>query len=200
MVSININTQNVVKALRNQAADMKWVNQNLVNDLLKGARTAQETHMRSAFTIRNQSFLKNSLKITKYASRANPSGTLAMVDIRRNSQENLWSKFESGGTKRSLSGKNVAVPTRLAWPNRGRALPTRNRPRNLTNSFVVKDNGNSVILQRTRRTVKPMYTLVPQVRIPPLLRFEQNTSRYINSNVDSTFNRLLDITLRKNNL
>jgi len=207
MISIHINTSAVQQGLAGLRADMKWVQQNTVNDLLKGAQEAQYNTMRKNFTIRNNAFLKYSVRIN-FASRTSPMGTLYIGDLGGKNTSNIWNKFEGGGTKTPKTSKNVSVPSTEAWGNRGRQLSAKNKPRALPRSFVIKSGGQQYIFNRVGRrskktssgrdnNIKMMYTLKDSVKIPDRLNFYSTVIPYIEQNYMQVTNKLLEVSIRK---
>lgn len=211
MISIRINAREVEQSINGLRADMEWVLQNTVNDLLKGAREEQLKTMRATFTIRNESFLKNSIRITQYATRQTPTGILGVADLGNKKTSDIWNRFEGGGTKTPTTSKNLAIPSVISWSNRARALPKSSRPRNLKRSFVIKDGGDTYIFNRVGKkskkdssgrdpNIKFMYVLKNGVRIPDRLKFYQTVVPYVEQNYNDTINRLLAVSLRKRGL
>jgi len=180
-----------------------------INSTLVGAQGVQISKMRNNFTIRNEAFLRNSIRI-KFASPKPIGGTIGgsifIADLGGKKTSNIWNPFESGGIKRPTKGKNIAVPTDNAWPNRNRVKPERNKPRNLANSFVVKEGANSFIFSRKGKTrrknttgrdpnVKLMYVLTKSTPIPRKLFFYNTVLPYIRNKGSSHFNDELRRTI-----
>jgi hypothetical protein len=200
MIAIKLNTKNVEQGLSGLRADMPWVISSTINDLLKEAQQEQYKTMRRNFTIRNEAFLKYSVRLA-FAKRNNPEGKIFMADLGGKNTSEIWERFEGGGTKTPKSSKYVAVPSPNAWANKGRPLPKSKRPRNLKNSFVIKDGSESAIYQRVgpkkRSTIQRMYILTPSVRIPDRLHFYKTVIPVVRDNYESTINRLLAVSLSK---
>lgn len=206
-IRIKIDTKQLEDSILGIKADIPWVIQNTINDILKLAQAEQYTTMRKNFTIRNEAFLKYSVRI-KFASRQSLTGTLSIADVGGKGTADIWNTFEGGGTKTPKKSKNLAVPSLNAWPNRAGNKPQRNKPRNLINSFILKRGGTTFIMQRKgkRRKVdgsgrevntKLMYTLTSGVRIPDKLHFYDTVVPVINQNFDTTLDRLLRVSARK---
>jgi len=208
MINIIADTDPLQKSLMGLAADSKWVLQNTINTLLKGAQQEQYKTMRNNFTIRNEAFLKFSIRL-QFATRQSGSGRIFVGDLGGKKTSDIWKTFEGGGTKTPSRSKNVAVPTDGAWPNRGRVKPPRNKPRNLARSFVVKSGSNEFILNRvgtrsrltgsgTDANLRLMYVLTRSVRIPDKLHFYDTILPYINRNYGSVALDALRYSARKN--
>ena len=206
-IRIKIDTKELEDSLIGIKADIPWVIQNTINDILKLAQAEQYTTMRKNFTIRNEAFLKYSVRI-KFATRQSLTGTLSIADVGGKQTADIWNTFEGGGTKTPKKSKNIAVPSLNAWPNRAGNKPQRNKPRNLVNSFILKRGGTTFIMQRKgkRRKVdgsgrevntKLMYTLTSGVRIPDKLHFYDTVVPVINQNFNTTLDRLLRVSARK---
>ena len=206
-IRIKINTKGLEDSILGIKADIPWVIQNTINDILKLAQEAQYDTMRKNFTIRNEAFLKYSVRI-KFATRQSLSGTLSIADVGGKGTADIWNTFEGGGRKTPKKSKNLAVPSLNAWPNRSGNKPQRNKPRNLINSFILKRGGTTFIMQRKgkRRKVdgsgrevntKLMYTLTSGVRIPNKLHFYDTVVPVVNQNFDRTVERLLRVSVKK---
>ena len=201
---IKADFSNIEKSLDGLKADMPWVIQNTINNTLKGAQEVQLQTMRKNFTIRNETFLKYSVRL-QFATRQSGMGRIFIADIGGKKTSNIWNRFEGGGTKTPTSGKYVAVPTQNAWPNKSRPIPQRNKPRNLDKSFVVKKGTNSFIVARKGRYVKSnpnantklMFVLTPSVRIPDKLHFYSTIVPYVNSNMSRFAQDALQYSMKK---
>ena len=204
---IKANFEPIIKSIDGLKADMPWVIQNTINNTLKGAQQAQYETMRKNFTIRNETFLKYSVRL-QFANKQTQSGRIFIADIGGKKTSNIWNKFEGGGTKTPTKGKYVAVPTEQAWGNRNRPLQQRNKPRNLDRSFVVKKGTNTFIAARKGKrsrldgsgndaNVKLMYYLTPSVRIPDKLHFYSTIIPYINQNIIGIADDALRYSMRK---
>lgn len=196
------------KSLNGLRADMPWVLQNTINNLLKGAQQEQYKTMRNNFTIRNEAFLKYSVRL-EFASRKSGAGRIFIGDLGGKRTSDIWKKFEGGGQKTPSKSRNVAVPTDDAWPNRARVKPQRNKPRNLARSFVVEDGGKQFIFNRVGRRPRPtgsgtdanirlMYVLTKSVRIPDKLNFYDTILPYINKNYQAVSLDALQYSANKN--
>lgn len=203
-VQIKVNLDEVKDSINGLKADMPWVLQNTINNLLKGAQQKQFETMRNNFTIRNETFLKYSVRL-QFATRQSETGRIYIADIGGKNTSNIWTQFEGGGTKTPTRGKYVAVPTQNAWPNKSKPIPQRNKPRNLDKSFVVKKGTNTFIVARKGRYVKSnpnantkvMFVLTPGVRIPDRLHFYSTIIPYINQNFNMTMNDALQYSMKK---
>ena len=197
-VSIRIRDEELRSSLIGLKADIPWVIQNTINDILKSAQQAQYATMRNNFTIRNEAFLKYSVKLA-FASRSSQRGSISMVGL-GSQAESVFATFETGGTK-TPQGKNIAVPSTNAWPNRGSKRPERNAPRNLQNSFVMKKGGNKFIMVRKGKGRKKppvlMYSLEQSVRIPSRLHFMDTVIPLINREFQPTLEKLLRVSATK---
>lgn len=196
----------VKKSLDGLRADMPWVIQNSINNILKGAQQEQYATMRKNFTIRNEAFLKFSVRL-QFATRTSGFGRIFIADIGGKKTSDIWNRFEGGAIKTPTKGKNIAIPSDSAWGNRNRPLLQRNKPRNLARSFVVKKGGNTFILTRKGRNVKLdgsgrdanvklMYTLKPNVRIPDKLHFYATLIPYVRDNYTQFVDDSLKFSLK----
>lgn len=197
----------VKKSLDGIKADMPWVIQNSINNLLKGAQEEQYKTMRQNFTIRNEAFLKFSVRL-QFAARNTNFGSIFIADLGGKKTSDIWNRFEGGGTKTPTKGKNIAIPTDDAWGNRNRPLPKRNKPRNLARSFVIKKGNTTLILARKGKkrkldgagndaNIKVMYTLKPGVRIPDRLHFYATLIPYVRNNAQRFMNDSLQYSIKQ---
>jgi hypothetical protein len=206
-VTITLKNYDIVKkSLDGVRADMPWVIQNSINNILKGAQQEQYATMRKNFTIRNEAFLKFSVRL-QFATRQSGFGRIFIADLGGKKTSNIWNRFEGGAIKTPTKGKNIAIPSNNAWGNRNRPLLQRNRPRNLARSFVIKKGGNTFILARKGRkakldgsgndaNIKLMYTLKPNVRIPDKLHFYATLIPYVRNNYTQFVDDSLKFSLK----
>ena len=204
---IKFDTTKLENSIAGMKADLPWVIQNTINDVLKIAQEAQYVTMRKNFTIRNEAFLKYSVRI-KFATRSSRTGVLYIADLPGKKTADIWNTFEGGGTKTPKKSKNLAVPSLNAWPNKSRNKPQRNKPRNLINSFILKRGANTFIMQRKGKrkkldgsgrdtNTKLMYTLTSGVRIPDKLHFYDTVIPVVKANLQPTLNKLLRVSIAK---
>ena len=206
-VYIKANFKPIMDSLDGLKADMPWVIQNTINNTLKGGQELQLQTMRNNFTIRNETFLKYSVRL-QFANRQNQTGRIFIADLGGKKTSDIWNKFEGGGTKTPTRGKNIAIPTEQAWGNRKRILPQRNKPRNLDRSFLIKKGTTTFIATRKGKrarldgsgrdaNVKLMYQLSPSVRIPDKLHFYSTLIPYINTNMPRFADDALQYSMKK---
>lgn len=207
MIKIVADFKPIMNSMEGLKADMPWVIQNTINNTLKGAQEAQLGTMRRNFTIRNEAFLKFSVRL-QFAQRNNPIGRIFIADIGGKKTSDIWNKFEGGGVKTPTRGKNIAIPTEQAWGNRKRVLPQRNKPRNLDRSFLIKKGTTTFIATRKGKrarldgsgrdaNVKLMFQLSPSVRIPDKLNFYSTVIPYINDNWSRFATDALQYSMKK---
>jgi hypothetical protein len=207
MITIKVNTKDVERGLSGLRSDFPWVISNTINDLLKEAQTAQYQTMRRNFTIRNETFLKYSVRLA-FANRRDLSGRLFIADIGGKNTSQIWNKFEGGGTKTPTRSQNLSIPSTEAWGNRARPLPARNKPRNMARSFVIKSRGKQYIFNRKGtkskkdsngrdKNITMMFTLKSGARIPDKLNFYSTVVPIIDKNYNITLNKLLQVSLQK---
>ena len=208
-IRVSVDIRDVARAFNALEADMEWVGSSTINDVLKLAQDAQYTTMRENFTIRNEAFLKYSVRL-QFAKRGEYEGSIYIANLPGKQTSNIWEKFEGGGVKTPTKGKNIAVPTNDAWPNRSRVKPQRNKPRNLDRSFVVKKGTNTFIATRKGKrsrldgsgrdaNIKLMYVLEPNVRIPDKLNFYATTVPVIQKNIIPVATKLLQKSIDRIN-
>ena len=197
-VSIRIRDEELKKSLAGLKADVPWVTQNAINDTLKSAQEAQWATMRSKFTIRNEAFLKYSVKL-KFATRASQTGMIYIADMPGKKTSDIWETFEGGGRRTPYGSKYITVPTDKARSGKNSVVSKSKRPRSLQDSFVLESNNNKFIAQRKgkKQKLQIMYILKDSVPIPDLLNFYSTVVPTIQRNIQPNITKLLLVSMRK---
>lgn len=192
-VTINIDANEVLGVLANIPGSARYKLQQLINNSLVDAQRMQYGKMRNQFTIRNEAFLKNSVRI-QFAKREvdadRMEGSIYIANLGGKNTSDIWTGFEAGSIKKSKSGGKVAIPTDNAWPNRNRVKPVRNKPRNLKNSFISREGNKTFVFERKGKkskkdttgrdkNVKLMYVLKDSAKLPRRLYFIDTTTTAI---------------------
>jgi hypothetical protein len=174
-----------------------------LNNTAKGAQSFVREGERANFTIRRDWVLMESVKISHFSTkREDPMYARIQVGDKADFME----KFESGTTKTSRTGGNIAVPI-MARPSRGGLVPDSLRPKNLNlhavggairgdqRTFMLTTrSGRKGIFQRignarSRRLSKLsgsfegdvvlLYWLTPSVPTPATLHFEERVKEAV---------------------
>lgn len=176
------------KAIGNIARQMPFIRTLALNDLANQAQRIQQHSIERTFTVRQSRYILNTIKRLPgqdFATKASPSAR-----VRVDPERNQLAKFEDGGEKHAIQGKQyVAVPSReMRRTKRGlvprKLYPSAFKPfvesgktvKGAQRSFIIETKGgNRLLLQRTgKRTVKARYLFVPSVPIDDRLHMEDN--------------------------
>jgi hypothetical protein len=170
MIEVTLDKQQLERSLgvfRNQAP---YILQTAINKTLLDAQKDIRTGINDRFTVRRQTFVKNSVKITRFAKKTDLTAVIEIADVGGRKTRDILEKFETGGVKRTTG--RVAVPTSYVQPAKNRVITASRRPRNLKHSFKQRIRGNEVIMQRyNRRQVRVAYILKDTVRVDNRLGF-----------------------------
>lgn len=198
-LSVTINAKEFTRALGEFSNQAPYILQKSINDTLVGAQKSMLSHVNDVFTIRRQAFAKQSFKMTKFATKADLVGTLAIASVGSRNTRDIFTKFEDG-TRKVANGGRIAIPTAYIRPNASRVISSAKKPRNLTNSFkVTTKKGNTLIIQakgpKKARVETVAYILKDSVRTPRVLQFDDITTAYINNNLNANLSRWTDKAL-----
>ena len=168
-----------------------------INDTLTDIQTQMRAHLRDEFTVRNQSFLKGSTKITKFAKKTDLVGEFGIVNMPGRSSADILTKFEDQHSKKAEGGGMVAVPTENIRPDTNRIVPTGKRPRNLTNAVkITAHSGVEMIVQEqgrgSNRGYVVAYILKVSVPIQPVLNFSQTVDAAITRSLQDNFSKAFE--------
>jgi hypothetical protein len=164
---------------------------------------AAEFHgIEQRFTVRRESWVKRSIKITHFAKKKEPWATIAIQPPGTGgaSRADILGKFERDTAKRSRrAGGLIAIPIGAKRTAHG-IVRGRDRPhaldlhpvgqsiRGARHTFLVQTaDGRALILQRTAQGVRALYLLMPEVRIHPTLEFEATAQRVVAREWDEAF-------------
>lgn len=190
MISLSVNTKELEKSLNELAqSQLPYATSKAINASLIDAQTAMIGQAKSALTIRNDRFLKQSYKITKFAKKIDLSATLALSNVGSRDTANIFGRLEDGEQKNGFRGGMIAIPSKNVKTSSKGIITKANRPRALKNSFKGEVFGHvEGIFQRYGTTKRPkvrlMYTLKPSVRVPDRLEF--------NTVTPATFSKVID--------
>jgi hypothetical protein len=173
-----------------------------MNATMLKAQARQRARMRSIYTIRRPSFLNLAVKITEFAKKNSLVTELAIAPP--GDREDVYAKFEAGGVKRPLRGKDIAIPVTGSPVKRNRTsiVADENKPRALLaglsevttrtgrvkqvkradsfgGAFIKPASGGkeAVIFIRRGRHLVLAYRLEPEVPIDHSLKFEETVTR-----------------------
>ena len=162
-----------------------------LNNVGKLAKGAQVQGIQERFTVRREAFIRRSV-VQRAASKRNLETVLTVRDP-------FLARHEEGGTFRA-HGRALAIPkavrrTRQQVVSRGR-WPGALRRKGQGRVFYRDLGAGSVsVVQRVGRgksqRTRVLWTLVPEVKLEPRLRFESTVSATVARNWEQEFGRAL---------
>lgn len=187
-----------------QVNQVPFALKNALNMTAVNFQSVQRASMHEEFTVRADTWVDRSVKITHFATKSDPSVTIAIQPPGSDGagRADILGKFEDQTVKTPI-GQHIAVPIDVKR-NKREIVPPNQRPRAFNfrqegrrilgdrGTFIIKKpNGTGLILQRTgsgkSSTVKLLYLLVSQVRIKPDLHFEANAIAVVERAWDVNF-------------
>ncbi len=103
---------------------------------------------------------------------------------------------EEGALRTPTEGDFLAVPTEVIQPNRAVPIPRSNRPRNLTDAFVLKTARGPKLFERINGQLQAVYNLVRSVRIQKRSTIVEPTIRVVENSFAPTFSTKLQEALK----
>jgi hypothetical protein len=166
--------------------------------LTRTAQKAQEDvveGLRDAFTLRGRWWEKNN----KYGIKVTPAKRdelEAAVWTRAN-----WLEIhEEGGRKEPTKSRNLTIPTNNVKRNKRDIIKKAQRPRNLKGSFVIRDGGTKLFMQRfgkgKRSSTRVMYILEPDANIEKKGTFLKAAETSAKRNRDKIISKSINDALR----
>lgn len=101
-----------------------------LNTTAKQFQKVEVEHIAATFTLRRPTWIQNSVKITKFASKTDPVATVGIHPPGGDARADVLGKFETDTEKRPTAGLSVAVPL-AARATPASLIPSSLRPRNL---------------------------------------------------------------------
>lgn len=121
-----------------------------INRTALAIQRKQRDHMRGAFEIRNEMFLRHGVRLKPFAKKRDGldgmHATIAISSPGGGGRADMWTQHEDGGTKRPR-GKSLAIPGEVKRTARG-AVRKSNRPRRLIDRLQMKPVGRSRVFAR----------------------------------------------------
>lgn len=141
-----------------------------LNRLVLEAQRVQRRHQRRVFTIRRKTYWEQSVKITKFAKKADLRAVIDVDPKGKVPKFEIWRRQEYGGTRVPVQGrKKLAIPPReksrfsrvgLTFTGAG-LIPKRLRPANLKRKFTIDFGGGRVGLFRRLGRRQKGFTKTP---------------------------------------
>ncbi len=194
-----------------------------INKTVDSAQAAIKTSLPSDFTLRQATFIQNTIYRQPgqdFATKANLVGS-----VRVNPARDFLAKFEDGGEKRSISGRSLAIPVmRLDAPNiiigrsdplnikrimssiqafGGRVVTPRLRKgqlrvKQIGSAFLIKTARGTFVVERTgpgAGDTKLLYKFEGEVPIQPQLHFEDTAMAAALASFEQNFNDAIDYAM-----
>lgn len=210
MTTLKITLDAKTPALTNGGKQVPFALGKAINASLVTAQKKQLARMATEFTLRRPQFAKLSVKITQFAKKTNPVGVIAIDPP--GDRDDIFAKFEKGGTKRPRSGKNIAIPITGSPVKRSQRsiVAEKNRPKALLSGATTTSRGKVItraksfggaflipahdgkaagIFIRHGKKVKLAFTLKPTVELKPELHFEDTITQSVRSTFGDDFER-----------
>lgn len=203
MLTISIDMTATQKMLAEAQKQIPYATSRAINQTLKDAQTAIVSNIKTAMTIRNQAFVKFSVKLTKQARKHDLEGILAISDLPNKQSADILSKFDFTSTitrKEPQEAHLLAVPTEAVRPTKESIIPRSMYPKNMLDAVKMLSRSGVPILaaplgRGKHRQITTAYLLVQSVPIPHLFNFYQIGERVITAtfqqNWDIAFNQAM---------
>lgn len=194
-----------------------------LNDTVNVAQRAIQNSLPDDFTLRARSFIVNTIYRKPGQDFATKQNLVAAVRV--NPDRNFLAKFEIGGEKRSLTGRDLTVPLlRLEAPNiiirRGDPLSAARllasitayggrivqprvragvlRTKQIGTAFLIHSTRGTYIVERTgpgRDDIRWLYKLTPEVPIKAQLHFDDIAEKTALASFQANFDRAIDYAI-----
>lgn len=173
----------------------------------------QRERMHDVFTIRRKRFAERSVKIKPFATKEEPQARVSIDSP--GGRSDIFAKFETDTSKGPFRGNSIAVPTEHVKRTQAGVIRKNWRPRQLLEgatqhgagrvfrskgnvfrgkrAFLIrKPGGRGTIFMREGGEIKPLYQLVPRVRIDPDLEFVGTAEKTVDKRWQANFTRAFD--------
>jgi hypothetical protein len=192
MIGVRLDFTAAAKALEQTERQYPFAASLALNNLANAGQQAQRVLVRREFTLRQETFILNTIK--RFPGEDFATKRKLSAGYRVDPRRDFLAKFEAGGEKHAIQGKSyVAVPLpdlrrtkkglvpRSLYPSKFKPFADQASGISLgqQRTFIVPTKkGNRVLLQRFggtrgRRGVRALYLFVPSVHIDPTLQFQQ---------------------------
>jgi hypothetical protein len=191
-MKLNLNIDINTPVLNTMGRQMSYILQRTINGCLVKGQAKQRAHMEEAFTIRRKPFMKQGVKINKFAKRNDLVGEISMDPP--GDRDDIFTKFEKGGQKKPTAGRNIAIGV-LGSPVRRSdrtVIKAVDRPRALLagsqkgktarTAFVIPGEAgkpSKIFVRRGKKDPELAYILKPVVPIPATLKFVETITKEI---------------------
>lgn len=177
-----------------------------INETIKDVQTSERVNLRRKFTLRRPEWADRSVKITKFASKRDPSATIGIHPPGAGGDErsDILGKFETDTVKEAHHGR-VAIPIAAKRTKRD-IVRANQRPRAIIASgkaFVIEHTKNPAVqlIVRTigrgrRRVLETLYLLVKRVRLTRKLEFRERAEQAVDRSWVTNMRKALAEALR----
>lgn len=197
--------QQFVKRLERIGKQGRFAMSQAINETAKDFQKSQIRSQERAFTVRKQGFVSRSVKIKPFATKQRLEAIVSIDPPGGQRTADILSKFEQRTIKKARDGRHLAVPVEARRTKRG-VISRGQRPKafqfaktgaaikGLKRTFILPDIG---IFQRTsKRRIKLLYSFAKSVRIPAVLKFQENARKVIKRRFKSHFEKAYANALR----
>jgi hypothetical protein len=177
ILNFKVNAESAIAHLKAVQKQIPFIRSRSVDLTIKDVQKAEQTHIRASFILRRAAFILRTVKILKFATKADPTSTVAIDPARP-----ILAKFESQTIKTPQRGHRLAVPLE-ARKTKGSIVPPSLRPGGLgIKGFKIKTKTGKELLvkekgvraqKKTGKRLDVLYVLKASVPIRPVLTFMQ---------------------------
>ena len=192
-INVTVDTKQFAAEMAVFANQIPYATAKAINYAAIDAQKAERAHINSAFIVRRQSWVNNSVKIKPFAKK---DSLFADISIAPAGGNDVLSQFEDGGKKESLTSGLLAIPnTGVIRSNIRQIIPSAKRPRNLQGAVKLtsRTDHETRLFVRIGRgkasQLRPAYRLVKSVVLPPKLEFEKTIVRSVSETWTDSFNK-----------
>lgn len=191
-IQINVSGNAMVRAeLQRIGRQAPFAMANTLNDTANAAQQAVKDSLASRFTLRRDTFVKNTIYRQRGVDFATKTKLQAVVRV--NPARNFLAQHEEGGRKAPVAGTNVAIPLEAVQPNPAIVVPKRLRPAALRLNQqvrkVVTPSGTFLVRNRPGRgrgglvgwRTEFLYKLQRDVPVRPRLQMRDTSEKAINA-------------------
>ena len=177
-------------------------------------QAAQRNRLSDIFTLRRKRWAERSMKVESWPTKQKPEMKLAVSSP--GGRSDILGKFETETSKTPFQGRSIAVPTEHVPRTGAGVIRSGWRPRDLfargkVHGFgqkvsvvqgergtllIRRPGGKGTIFLRDGDVLRPLYQLVPRVKIDPNLEFIETAERVVPEKWPENFVRAFDRAIR----
>ena len=197
--------QGFTKRLERIRKQARFAMSKAINETAKDFQKSQVRRQEKTFTVRKAGFVSRSVKIKPFATKQRLEAVVSIDPPGGQRTTDILSKFEQTSVKKPRDGRHLAVPVEARRTKRG-VITKGQRPK----AFQFKEVGQAVkglkrtfivpgvgIFQRTsKRRIRLLFAFVERVRIPGVLRFQENARKVVKRRFKKHFAKAYEFALR----